>query len=190
MNGRSWVALIEDLTHYREWGGASNGAGEAYSNGMSLRRTVGFAVMALLVASVALPAMCGACMDLAPRPGCGEKHDAGASAIEQHSMRDGHCGDCGDQPGIAAKRAQYVSLSGVMFFDCARRICVPAGGQNATIYRGGVTARRLVGDRTTSGASAEIGCAAMRSVHLNVFGSGKRSSGNSAYQPLSVSLKI
>ena len=65
---------------FRRGWSASNGAGEAYSNGMSLRRIVGCAVMALLLASAALPATCGACMDFAAKPACGERHGAGASA--------------------------------------------------------------------------------------------------------------
>ena len=148
-------------------------------------------VMTLLLASVALPAMCGACMDFAAKPACGEKHDAGANATEQHSIRDGHCADCGDQTGIAAKeRAQHASLSEVMLLDCARRICVQAGAQNATIYRDGVTSRRLVGDRTTFRVSAAVVRAAMQSDHWTVFGMNKTISVNSAYHPLLVSLKI
>jgi hypothetical protein len=159
---------------------------------MSLRRITGCAVMALLLASVALPAMCGACMDFAAKPACGETHDAGANASEQFSMAMGvHCGDCGDRPGITAKEsAQHASVLEFMFLDCARRICVQAVEQNAAIYRGGVEAQRLVGDRATFGVFVEIASPALRTAHLNVFVSGKIASGNSAYQPLSVSLKI
>jgi hypothetical protein len=159
---------------------------------MSLRRIAGCAVMALLLASVALPAMCGACMDLAAKPACGEKHDAGASGNRQLSLAmDGHCADCGEQPGTAAKETgRSAPVSEFVFLDCARRICVPAGEQNAMIYRGRVDGHRLVGDRITLGASAEIARPALRTVHLNIFGSGKKSLGHSAYQPLSVSLKI
>jgi hypothetical protein len=166
-------------------------AGEAYSNGMSLWRIKGCVVMASLLANVALPAMCGACMDLAAKPACGENHNAGASGNEQHSLMNGHCADCGDQLGITAKEtAQHAPVSGFMFLDCARRICVEAAEQTAAIYRDRVDAQRLVGDRATFGVAAEIVRPALRTVHLNVFGSDKRSSGNSAYQPLSVSLKI
>lgn len=148
--------------------------------------------MALLVASLVLPAMCGACMDLAAKPVCGERHDAGASANRQLSMAmDGHCADCGDQPGITGKETgRHAPVSEFMFLDCARRACVRAGEQNATIYRGGVEAHRSIGDRTAFGVSAEIASPAPRTVHLNVFGSEKIASGNSAYHPLLVSLKI
>ncbi|MEQ1353174.1 MAG: hypothetical protein ABLT11_04090 [Candidatus Acidiferrum sp.] len=160
---------------------------------MSLRRITGCAVMALLLASVALPAMCGACMDLAAKPACGEKHDAGASGHEHDStVMGGHCADCGDHPGITGRElARHAPVSEFMFLDCARRICVQAAGeQNATIYRNRVDAHRLVGDRTTFGVPAENAGLALRKVHRNVFGSGKIASGNSAYHPLVVSLKI
>jgi hypothetical protein len=139
-----------------------------------------------------LPAMCGACMDFAAKPSCGEKHDAGASGNRQLSMAmDAHCGDCGDQPGITAKETgRHGPVSEFVLLDCARGICVPAGERNATIYRGGVDAHRLVGDRITFGVSAEIASPALGTVHLNVFGSEKIASVNSAYHPLLVSLKI
>jgi hypothetical protein len=163
-------------------------AGEAYSNGMSLRRITGCVVMALLLASVALPAMCGACMDFAAKPACGEKHDAEASGNKQHSLL-GHCADCGDQPGITAKEtAQHVSASEFMILDCARRICVEAAEQTVAIYRHRIDKDRKVADGATiSGLAAGP---ALRTIHYNVFGSGKIASGNSAYQPLAVSLKI
>jgi hypothetical protein len=159
---------------------------------MSLRRIVGCAVMALLLASVALPAMCGACMDFAAKPACVEKHGGAASGNQQLPMAmDGRCADCGEQPGIAAKgTGRHVPVSEFMFFDCARRVCVQAGEEHATIYRGGVEAHRLVGDRTTFGVSAEIAGTALRTVQLNVFASSKMPSGNSPYHPLLVSLKI
>jgi hypothetical protein len=131
-------------------------------------------------------------MDFAAKPACGEKHDARASGNRQLAMAiDGHCADCGEQPGITAKQTgRHAPVSGFMFLDCARRICLQAGEQNATIYGGRVDAHRLVGDRTTFGVCAEIASPALRTVHLNVSGSGKIVSGNFAYQPLSVSLKI
>ena len=146
--------------------------------------------MALLLANVALPAMCGACMDFAAKAACGEKHDAGTSRQLSMAM-SGHCADCGDQLGITAKTAERRALeSEFIFLDCARRICAQAGEQNVAIYRDGVEAQRSVGDRTAFEVSAKIAGSALRMVHLNVFGSGKTSLGNSAYQPLSVSLKI
>jgi hypothetical protein len=159
---------------------------------MSLRRIAGCAVMMVLLASVALPAMCGACMDFAAKAACGEKHDGGASGSRQlATAMDGHCADCGDQPGITAnERGRYAAASEVMLLDCSQGICVQAGERSAAIYRDGVTARRWVGDRATFGVAAEIGSPALRAVHPNVFASGKRSSRNSAYQPLTVSLKI
>lgn len=169
-------------------------AGGAYSYGMSLRRIMGCAVMALLLASVALPAMCGACMDFAAKPACREKHDGAANANEQHSTAmDGHCTDCGEQPGITGKETgRHAPVSEFMFLDCARRICVQAGERNAMIYRDrdGPDARRLVGNRTTLGVSAAVVRAAMRSDHWTVFGMSRTNSVNSAYRPLSVSLKI
>jgi hypothetical protein len=173
-------------------GGTSETAGGAYSNSMSLRRIVGCTVMALLLASVALPAMCGACMGFAAKPACGENHDGAATGNKQLSMTmSGHCADCGDRPGINAKETgRRAPVSEFVFLDCERRICVQAGEQNATIYRDGVIGHRLVGDRTTFGGSAEIARPALRAVHLNVFGSEKITSGNSAYHPLLVSLKI
>jgi len=156
---------------------------------MSLRRITGCVVMTLLLASVALPAMCGACMDFAAKPACGEKHDDGASGNKLHSLTDGHCADCGDQPGITAKQtAQHAPVSGFMFLDCARRICVEAAEQTAAIYRDRIDKDREVADGATiSGPAAGP---ALRTIHHNVFGSGKIASGNSAYQPLAVSLKI
>jgi hypothetical protein len=157
---------------------------------MSLRRIVGCAVMALLLASAALPATCGACMDFAGKAACGERHGAGASR-NQHSIMNGHCADCGDQPGITAKETgRHVPVSVVVFLDCARRICVQAGEQNATIYRGPVDMHRLVDDRPTFGVSAAVVRAAVRSDHWTVFGMNKTISVNSAYHPLLVSLKI
>jgi hypothetical protein len=159
---------------------------------MSLRRIVGCAVTALLLASVALPAMCGACVDFTAKPACGEKHDAGVSGNRQFSMAmDGDCADCGDQPGITAKETgRPAPVAGFMVLDCGRRICVQAGERTAIIYRGRVDAHRLVGDRTTFRVAAEIARPALRTVRLNIFESAKKSLGNSAYQPLSVSLKI
>lgn len=148
--------------------------------------------MLLLLVSAALPAMCGTCMDFAAKPACGEKHNGAANENKQNSVAMGTlCADCGDQPGITAKEsARHAHLTGFMFFDCARRICVQAGEQTATTYRSGIDAHRLVGDRSIFGVSAEIASSAPRSVHLNVSGSGKIASGDSAYQPLVVSLKI
>jgi hypothetical protein len=159
---------------------------------MSLRRIVGCAVMALLLASAALPAMCGACMEFAAKPECGEKHDGAATGNKQNSIAmGGHCADCGDRSGITAEETwRHAPVSGFMFLDCARRICVQAGEQNVTIYRDFVDAHRRVDDRATFGVSAEIARPAVGTVQLNVFGSGKIASGNSAYHPLLVSLKI
>lgn len=146
--------------------------------------------MALLLASVALPAMCGACVDFAAKPACGEKHADAANAIERHSAAmDGHCADCGEQPGITAKQGNALG-SEFMFLDCARRICVQAGEESAAIYSVRVDEHRLVGDRATFVVSAELASLALRTVHLNVFGSGRTAPGNSAYQPFLVSLKI
>ena len=169
-------------------GGTSETAREAYSDGMSLRPITGCAVLVVLLASVALPTMCGACVDFAAGA-CGEKHDAGTGRQLSMAM-SGHCADCGEQPGITANgRWRHVGASEVMFLDCARRICVQAGEQSAAIYLDRGDARRMTGDQATFGGSAGILFAAVRVAHLNVFGSVK-SLGNSAYQPLSVSLKI
>lgn len=158
---------------------------------MSLRRITGCVVMALLLASVALPATCGACMDFAAKPACGEKHDAGASSSAQLSVAmAAYCTDCGDQPGITVKQtAQHAPVSGFMMLDCARRICVQAAEQTAAIYRDRVDAQQLVGDRATFGVAAVVR-AAMRSDHWTVFGLNKTISVNSAHRPLLVSLKI
>jgi hypothetical protein len=158
---------------------------------MSLRRFVGCAVMVLLVASVALPAICGSCMDLAAKPSCGERHDAGTSRNRRLAMAmGGHCADCGEQPGITARETELRALvSEVMFFDCARRLCVQAGEQNAIIYRGGFDAYSLVGDRAIFGVCAEIASPGLGTIRLHSLGSGK-ASGNFAYPPLLVSLKI
>ena len=166
--------------------------GGAYSNGMSLRRIAGCAVMALLLASVALPPMCGACVDFAAKPVCGEKHGAGASGNKQNSVAIGaHCADCDDQSGVTAKATgRHAPFSDVMFIDCRQRTCESAVEQTATIYRSAIDAHRLVGPRSIFGVSAEIANSGPRSVHLNVSASGKIASGNSAYQPLVVSLKI
>jgi hypothetical protein len=144
--------------------------------------------MVLLLGSGALPAMCGACMNLAARPACGEKHDTGAGG-KQHSIRNGHCADCGDQPGITAKETgRHAPVSEFVLLDCARRICVQAGEQNAAIYRDRVDTNRKVADGAAM--SASTAGPTLSTIHQNVFGKGKKSLGNSGYQPLAVSLKI
>jgi hypothetical protein len=197
----------------RELGGADNaddrghpvrgasGSGEAeYSNRMKLRqimrRGTGSVLAALLLLSMGLPAMCGACRGAAEKADCAEQHGAAAERHGAGAVLDAKaCDNCGVKSVSTAARLRSASEDPHVLADCARVSCSEfAEHAFAELVGGGVT-ERLERSGVDGRAPAEHGSTGVAASHFvashqNIFSYRKIFPQYSSYQPLSVSLKI
>ncbi len=160
---------------------------------MELRRMMGAALAVLLLVSVARPAMCGECRgSTAAKAACAGEHQS-ASAHEHPSVAmNAPCGSCGERQGSATKaRSHNVGDAELTPRDCARPACNGFAEQSAALDSAKWPAtQRSDQIDSVAGAAWKFSGLASAGFSPGPLASHKTTSGNSAFQPLSVRLKI
>lgn len=160
---------------------------------MGLRRITGGGLVALMLLTIGLPAVCGECQGAAGKRACAENHDAATDRQDDDSMfMAAACRSCGDRQAYTAKRQpQQVPVSAFTFRNYAQRSCDELNTQSAAINPGKWSeTHRIDASRETGGFSTIAADSAIRAVHRAIFGDSKSCAVSSPYKPLSVSLKI
>jgi hypothetical protein len=159
---------------------------------MGLRRIGGSGLVAVLLLGIALPAFCGECHRMTKEAACAESHTAATNRHENRSASmDANCQSC-DVQGLSAKtQSRHEPVSELIFLSCSQRSC-----EQLTAQSFAVNVEKWSPAQRGDQAGFKISVAvllldhASRSVHPNSFRHSKTASLNSAYRPLSVSLKI
>jgi hypothetical protein len=161
-----------------------------------MRQMTGGVLAALLLLSMGLPAMCGACRGAAGKVDCAGQHGAATDSHDAGAVMDGKaCDNCGAVNISTATARRSAHADWHVLAGCARVSCSEfAEHAFAELVGGGVTQRleRTGVDGRAPAEHGSTGVAASHFVasHQNIFSYRKIFPEYSSYQPLSVSLKI
>jgi hypothetical protein len=103
---------------------------------MNLRRIAGGGLVALLLLSMALPAMCGQCRAVAADASCADRHGSTGQRHQGSQSMAANCDSCGDQFSLQSAlhkvRKQEINSARRAVLSCASAV----GAAVATVHDG------------------------------------------------------